>query len=302
MISAISFNPKEEKQRPVFSILIPSWNNLEYLKCCIDSIRKNSKFYHQIIIHVNNGQDGTLDWVKNQDFSYTYSKENVGVCYGFNAPSTLAQSDYLVLSDDDFYFATQWDKALYEEIKELDHPYFCITGTMIEHTQSTNRCAIAPFDFGKTVKDFDEKKFLRDFHAIPFTDWAGGNWYPLVLHKQIWGLIGGLSVEFSPGMGSDPDMMMKLWDCGVRYYKGIGSSRVYHFGSKTTDRIKKNAGYNQFLLKWGLSNSTFFKLFLRQGTPFHGPCADPPRTGELRTRLWKDAVKRVLASFRIGNQ
>ena len=37
-----------------FSIVIPTFNNLEYLKLCIKSIRKNSLFDHDIIIH-NNG-------------------------------------------------------------------------------------------------------------------------------------------------------------------------------------------------------------------------------------------------------
>ena len=37
----------------IVSILIPSFNNLEYLKLCINSINKNSKYKHQIIVHVN---------------------------------------------------------------------------------------------------------------------------------------------------------------------------------------------------------------------------------------------------------
>jgi glycosyltransferase involved in cell wall biosynthesis len=302
MISTISFHSVLENQIPVFSILIPSWNNLDYLKCCIESIKKNSTYPHQIIVHINEGSDGTLEWVKSQHLSYSYSTTNVGICYGFNAPAVLARSDYLVLSDDDFYFTPHWDDSLFEEIKKLDHFYFCIAGTMIEHTTTTNRCAIAPYDFGRTINTFDEQKLLREFKSIRFPDWNGGNWYPMVLHKRIWELIGGLSVELSPGMGSDPDMMMKLWHCGVRYYKGVGASRVYHFGSRTTDRIKKNNGYNQFLLKWGLSNSTFFRIFLRQGEPFQGYVDNPPGTGELRARLWKDTVKRVLAAFGTGSR
>ena len=58
-----------------FSIVIPSWNNLAYLQLCIDSIRKNSMYTHEIIVHINEGVDGTLDWVKTQvDISYSYSK------------------------------------------------------------------------------------------------------------------------------------------------------------------------------------------------------------------------------------
>ena len=37
----------------MFSILIPTLNNLNYLKLCIKSIKNNSKYNHEIIVHVN---------------------------------------------------------------------------------------------------------------------------------------------------------------------------------------------------------------------------------------------------------
>ena len=49
----------------MFSIIIPTFNNIDYLKICIDSIKKNSKYNHEIILHVNDGSDGTLEYVKN---------------------------------------------------------------------------------------------------------------------------------------------------------------------------------------------------------------------------------------------
>ena len=48
----------------MFSIIIPTFNNLDYLKVCIKSLRKNSKFNHQILPHVNVGDDGTEDYLK----------------------------------------------------------------------------------------------------------------------------------------------------------------------------------------------------------------------------------------------
>ena len=48
----------------MFSIIIPTLNNLNYLKFCIQSIKKNSKFNHEIIPHVNIGNDGTIDFLK----------------------------------------------------------------------------------------------------------------------------------------------------------------------------------------------------------------------------------------------
>ena len=46
----------------MFSIIIPTYNNINYLKLCIESIKKNSNFNHEIIIHVNEGTDGTLSF------------------------------------------------------------------------------------------------------------------------------------------------------------------------------------------------------------------------------------------------
>lgn len=299
MISTITYHPieKNEIDKSVFSILIPSWNNLDYLKCCIQSIRKNSRYTHQLIVHVNEGKDGTLEWVKEQGISYTYSTGNVGVCYGFNAPAALATTDYILLSDDDYYFAPDWDFFLLEEIKKLDHIYFSICGTMIEHSTTEYSSMIAPHNFGKTVKEFDEERFLKEYKALPFADWNGTNWYPMVMHRAIWNLIGGLSTEFYPGMGSDPDMMMKLWHCGVRYYKGVSQSRVYHFTSRSTARVKKNDGNKQFLVKWGLSKSTFFDMYLRLGQPFTGYTAEPDKS-KFRLKLLRDRLKRLLSVWK----
>ena len=294
MTPDITFHPVSRLEKPVFSILIPSWNNLTYVKCCVESIRKNSAYQHQIIIHVNEGSDGTLEWVQAQHLDYTYSEKNSGVCYGFNAPATLATSDYIVLSDDDFYFAPDWDAALLEEVRKVGHSYFCISGTMIEHTLSRNSCALAPHNFGKVVAEFDEQKFLKEFEKIPFSDWTGSNWYPLVLPRTIWGLIGGLSTEFSPGMGSDPDMMMKLWHAGVRYYKGVSRARVYHFGSKTTARIVHNNGNRQFLEKWSISISTLYKYYLRMGASFQGESKEPEAVLGFQLRLMRDHFKKFI--------
>jgi len=292
-IDRIEFHPVAETEKPYFSILIPSWNNLPHLKLCIDSIRKNSFYHHQIVVHANEANDGTLEWLQQNGISHTYSKHNVGVCYGFNAPYSLAKSDYICLIDDDVYVCPNWDKPLWEEIEKQKDEYFCISGTLIEHTASGNNCVLSPFDFGKSTDEFNEQALLAQYNTIPFSDWNGCNWYPLVIHRHIWNLMGGLSVEFSPGMYSDPDFMMKLWHLGVRYFKGVSASRTYHFISRTTSRVKKNNGNKQFLLKWGISSSTFFKFYLKLATPFNGSLQEPVKTGKLKSKLLKDKIKHV---------
>ena len=51
----------------MFSVIVPTYNNINYLKSCLNSLQKNSKYTHEIIIHVNEGIDGTLDYVKEKN-------------------------------------------------------------------------------------------------------------------------------------------------------------------------------------------------------------------------------------------
>ena len=58
-----------------FSILIPTFNNLNYLKLAIKSIKENSKYKHEIILHINDGSDGTLEYAKKEKLIYTHSEK-----------------------------------------------------------------------------------------------------------------------------------------------------------------------------------------------------------------------------------
>ena len=93
----------------MFSIIIPTYNNLEYLKITLKSILKNSKYKHEIIIHINEGSDGSLEYVKYNNISYTYSKKNLGLCSSVNLAAKEATTNYILYSHDDMYFCPNWD-------------------------------------------------------------------------------------------------------------------------------------------------------------------------------------------------
>lgn len=258
----------------LFSIIIPTWNNLPILKICIDSIRKNSTHKHQIIIYVNDGSDGTLSWVKEQKLDYLHSPQNIGICIAVNRCRTLVTTDYLMYMNDDMYACPGWDSAIWEEIQSVNDKYFYLSSTMMEPVDTNNPCVIVSKNYGTTPETFDENNLLKDFMNYPKKDWSGASWPPSIVHKELWDIIGGFSIEFSPGMYSDPDFSIKLYKAGVRIFKGISKSRVYHFGSKTTSKIKKNNGYKQFILKWGITAGTFYKKYLKLGTEYDGKLKD----------------------------
>ncbi len=268
MIDSIQKYQSTPSQAYQFSLLIPSWNNLDYLKLCIGSIRKNSFYELQIIVIVNEGSDGSLEWVQSQkDIDFVYAKENIGICYALNAARSLIQSDYVVYINDDMYLLPNWDLALEKEITALGTKKFMLSATMVEPIDTGNKCVIVK-DYGRDIDSFKEDLLLQDYPNLHKDNWSGSTWPPNVVHVDVWDLVGGLSVEFSPGMGSDPDFAKKLYEAGVRQFKGVGASLVYHFGTKSTKRVKKNDGRKTFLHKWGISQRDFSQKYLKIGEPF----------------------------------
>jgi len=256
---------------------MPTFNNIKYLKFCLKSIKKNSKFNYQIVCHVNIGDDGTIEYLKREKIDFTHTTYNSGICEGINKAAKLAKFDYLLYAHDDFYFSPNWDEILKNEIEKIGHNNFYLSGTMMNQGQ-------IKFDCGDTPDNFNEEKFLKNYKDHNYYDFQGSTWAPSLVHRDIWNKVGGLSEEYFPGTGSDPDFNKKLWDLGIRIFKGINNFKVYHFGSvvlrKKINEIVKGNNYGSmggkiFLLKWGITIKFFKKYYLRSDTKFKSPLEEP---------------------------
>ena len=257
----------------MFSVVIPTFNNIEYLKLCLESIRKNSKFQHEIIVHINEGKDGTLEFIKKQNFKYSYSEKNSGVCVAFNEAVKKSTKKFIVLAHDDMYFCPEWDINFKNELNKLpDNSDFFLSGTMVQPFES-----YINLNCGTTIENFNEKKLLEELPRIKFNDFQGTHWQPSLIPVKTWNKVGGFSEEFSPGLGSDPDFNMKLWNIGVRLFKGLGNCRVYHFSSMSLRKKAWNNGAKTFLLKWGISIKFFKKHYLKSDQVFHGVLSEPSK-------------------------
>ena len=261
----------------MFSIIIPTFNNLDYLKLCIKSIRQNSKYTHQIIPHVNIGVDGTCDFLRDENIDFTFTKYNSGICKGMNTASKKSKFKYILYSHDDFYFCPGWDVVLKNEIDAIGHNNFYLSGVMMNNGPIR-------FNAGSDIKSFDENKVLNEYQNYNHYDFQGSTWAPHLLHRDLWEKVGGFSEEFFPGTGSDPDLNMKLWKEGVRIFKGVNNCKVYHFGSIVTRKYKNHPtiitesgskGGKIFLLKWGITIKFFKKFYLRSDQKYDGPLNKP---------------------------
>lgn len=272
-----------------FSIVIPTWNNLPHLQLMIASLRKNSHFKNQIIVFVNEGKDGTANWLKQQvDVEFLEAKENVGICVAVNSSRTLVKSDYIVYFNDDMYVCPDWDLEIQKEISKIGHDKFILSSTLIEPYPVENPSYVSVVkDFGDSVSTFKEAELLNSFRSLQKDDWYGSSWPPTVVSTRVWDIVGGYSIEFSPGMYSDPDFSMKLWKYGVRIFKGVGSSKIYHFQSKSTNRVKKNRGNAMFMLKWGITVRDFYNNYLKMGQPYRDALPNVTQSETFGSKLKK---------------
>ena len=263
----------------MFSIIIPTFNNHKYLKNCIESIKKNSSYDHEIIPHVNEGKDGTIEYLNKINIKYTHTNYNSGICTGMNMAAKKAKTNYILYAHDDFYFCPKWDVVLKNEIERIGHNRFYLSGTMINNGQIELNC-------GNNLDTFNEKKLLEKVDQSNYHDFQGSTWAPHLIHKEIWDKVCGFSEEFFPGTGSDPDLNMKLWKENIRIFKGINDFKVYHFGSIVTRKYKDHPtiktesgsrGAKIFLLKWGISINFFKKYIIHSDTKYLGELKTPKK-------------------------
>ena len=133
-----------------FTILIPTYNNLKYLRLFCESIKINSNFNHQLIFHINDGSDGSYDYINNNKYQFTHSKKNIGLCSAIREASKLIKNEYVLYAHDDMYFCKNWDQFLIEEVQKQNNNLFYFSGTNISYKNG-----ILNFDCGNAPENFD---------------------------------------------------------------------------------------------------------------------------------------------------
>ena len=278
------------------SIVIPTFNNLKYLKFFLKSVKNNSVYNHQIILHINDGSDGTLNFAKKNDLSFTKTPKNIGLCSSLNKAAMLVDTNYILYAHDDMFFCKKWDLYLENEIKKLSNNLFYLTGTNVSINSG-----LINLDCGSSPENFNEAKFNKFCEKDLSKDLQGSHWAPHLIHKDLWNNIGGFSKEFNPGDGSDPDFCMKLWKKTVRVFKTISKFKVYHFSSVTSRKgqIRLNDGTKTFTLKYGF-NPRFFRKYYLKGNNlnvYNGPLNDPRMNFRMLIDLIVNKLKFIYYKF-----
>ena len=92
------------------SIVIPTYNQLGFLKECIESIHRHTPELHEIIIIDNGSTDGTDRYLKSLhgNIRYKIFKENLGFAGGVNQGLMMARGNTLLFLNNDTIVTKNW--------------------------------------------------------------------------------------------------------------------------------------------------------------------------------------------------
>lgn len=185
----------------MLSICTLTWDQLEFTRKFVESIKKHTPEPYELVIVDNGSTDGTQDYIKQVADKYHFFAKNTGFAHGFNKAMSLAGGDYLLVINNDTEVPAGWYEKLKQTLDSKDNPglvYPCYTsGNKIALRYWPGRKVRLLPKFNKElpagVAIFSRTAILRD-----------------VLH--------GFSEDFEIAGGEDLDLCFKAWVAGYNIY------------------------------------------------------------------------------------
>ena len=257
------------KNKPLISILIPTYDRLDFLKISLDSCIKQkwfSKWELEIIVSDNSEDSITEEYIKanHSSITYNHNSENLWMTWNWNKLLELSNWEYFIfLSDDDLFYDDNSIKLLYDNLKEkkLNALYWL---RMI-------------IDEGWEIKLKAPKEWnTKDIYIITKKQILGGNrwWFWWILFKKF------DKTKFDPNIWLAAD-----WDFNINYtyrhwlywviteytlfWRGLHNKSLSNSQDAMTSSIEKvQKKWNiwkrdKFLLKFIICSSFFTPMIIK---------------------------------------
>jgi len=214
------------------SFIIPSRNNLSYLKMCYNSIRKNAGYIHEICIADDASTDGTWEWLQEigeKDNLVKYyrnpgpKREGLTILYD-DLVDNVATTDRLLFFHSDMYLMPDAT----EEIDKYLEEGVVVSLTRVEPPLHPSGLEKIVMDFGIEPEELKEQELLDWYNRYePQQKTTEGVFAPWAITRKDFESVGGHDPLFRPQSKEDSDIFNRIQLNGgkfVQTWKGL----VYH--------------------------------------------------------------------------
>ena len=267
------------------SFLLSVYNNLDYMRFAIASVRRNS--YDKkapFIIYAENCTDGTNEWLeanKEKHNLTVYIEEGNetrrGIGGGMNYCADKAETEFINFLQADLYAAPNWDRTLFEcyeeNVKRNPDKKWVVFSHRIQpdifnegNVQRVGTTFVPEEQFGAYHHDFDWAffdKWATEFSELNMHQFRKAEGVSGLLKKEDWDYIGGNDDRFAPAYWEDADLFIRMMNEGFDFALTT-QSVLYHFASRASrfpdDNLKERPAHlaqaeqnslNEFVKKYG---------------------------------------------------
>jgi GT2 family glycosyltransferase len=241
-----------EDKRDLVSIIVPTYNKLEFLKPMMDSIELFTDWPFELIIVDNNSDDGTKEFVLNSNYKmsgqYIRNEINNGFAKANNQGSIIAKGNFLCFLNNDTIVTEGW---LTEMMKVFSEEKACgLVGARLIHPGrgTIQHAGVIERNDGLPDHIYFNKPMNYPL-AMERKDYFGVTGACIVIPKTLYEDIGGFDESYWCGW-EDMEMCQQIHARGLRVIYEP-KSMVYHYESRTEGRYSaEGQNFSLYMSRW----------------------------------------------------
>jgi N-acetylglucosaminyl-diphospho-decaprenol L-rhamnosyltransferase len=230
------------------SVIIPTINQLELTKLCVESVFKNTRdIEHELVVVDNASTDNTVDYLKEKGIFYLANRENLGVAKAWNQGIKASKGEYVCIINNDIVASAGWLSALVEFYEKHTDAGIVSPGT---------RWGGLDYDFDGYAAGYTRK--MKDVTKDGYAGWC------MLIKRDRFAKTGYFCEDYRVGTFEDTDFYLSLKKAGYASYI-TGCAFVHHFGSRTLKVMRRESpGFEdenmaKFNEKWGVTAESYFE-------------------------------------------
>jgi GT2 family glycosyltransferase/tetratricopeptide (TPR) repeat protein len=250
------------------TVVIPVWNQWQFTKGCLDSLRPTLGIRDEVIVVDNGSEDFTPQGLKQYPWVKVITNEvNQGFAIACNQGAAAAASDIVIFLNNDTLVPNRWIDGL---IAPFSDETVVATGPRSNMVSGPQMVEEADYSHGSMpeLKRFAKK--WRDDHRGQYDEINRLVGFCLAVRKSAFDAISGFDEGFGTGGAEDDDLCLRLVQNGGRLLIAH-ESFVHHHGHATFD----GNGLDWFAIQEANMERLRSKHFSAQrssGTPLLSAC------------------------------